>query len=187
LIIYTHSLWNTLSNDGNGLDLWVVHELHGGAVNTTGRSKVDDGVDIGVLLHGLANILVDWEEGLAGTPVHLADELTTEGVDDTGDGWGGTLADEVKVEHALHGAGLETVDKTSGLVVEESVLSSWAQRSAWGSKTTDVVVGRASGSAVVTVGGSGRHCVKGKEPGKRLEAEKGIQLVSSLNEGEVVG
>jgi hypothetical protein len=39
---------------------------------------------------------------------HFADELTTEGVDDTGNGGGATLADEVEVEHTLHSAGLHT-------------------------------------------------------------------------------
>lgn len=102
----TYTLGDTLSNDSNRADLRAVHELHGGAVDGAGGGKVDDGVDVGVLGHGLLDVLVDGEEGLAGTPVHLADELTTEGVDDTGDGGGGALANEVKVEHALHGSGL---------------------------------------------------------------------------------
>ena len=38
--------------------------------------------------------------------VHLADELTTESVDDTSHGRSRTLADEVKVEHALDSSGL---------------------------------------------------------------------------------
>lgn len=55
---------------------------------------------------GLADVLVDGQESLAGTPVHLADELTTESVDDTGYGRSGTLADEVEIEHALHSSWL---------------------------------------------------------------------------------
>lgn len=39
---------------------------------------------------------------------HLADELTTEGVDDAGHGGRLALADEVEVEHALHGTGLQS-------------------------------------------------------------------------------
>jgi Fic family protein len=39
----TYSPGDTLSNDGNGLDLRVVHELQGGAVDTSRGGKVDDG------------------------------------------------------------------------------------------------------------------------------------------------
>lgn len=63
-----------------------------------------------MLGHGLLDALVDGEEGLAGAPVHLAHELTTEGVDDTGHGGGRALANEVKVEHALHGSGLHATE-----------------------------------------------------------------------------
>lgn len=107
----TYTLGDTLSNDSNGADLGELHQLHGGLVDGTGRGEVDDGVDVGVLGESLLGVLVDRQEGLAGTPVHLADELATEGVDDTGDGGGGTLADEVKVEHALHGSGLHAAGK----------------------------------------------------------------------------
>ena len=122
----THSLGNTLSNDSNALDLGALHQLHGGAVDGTGRGEVDNSVNIRVLGHGLADILVDREQGLAGAPVpvdasisssmgigigiaiHLAHELATEGVDDTGDGRSGTLADEVEVKHTLNSPGLHT-------------------------------------------------------------------------------
>ena len=109
----TYTLGDTLRNDGNGADLGEVHQLHGGAVDGTGGGKVDDGVDVRVLGNGLLDILVDGEKSLAGTPVHLAHELTTEGVDDTGDGGGGTLADEVEVEHTLDSTGLHAaVDRS---------------------------------------------------------------------------
>lgn len=75
------TLGHALSNDRNGLDLGVLHQLHGGAVDTAGRGKVDHDVDIGVLAHGLINLLVDGQQSLAGAPVHLGDELTAEGVD----------------------------------------------------------------------------------------------------------
>ena len=39
---------------------------------------------------------------------HFADELTPKGVDDTGYGGGGTLADEVEIQHALHSSRLQT-------------------------------------------------------------------------------
>lgn len=98
------SLGDTLSDDGDRLDLGELHELHCGLVDGTGRGEVDDGVDVGVLGHGVRSGLVDREEGLGGAPVpgnlsigccgglaggfcglHLADELAAEGVDDTGD------------------------------------------------------------------------------------------------------
>ena len=126
-------LGDTLSDDSNRLDLGELHELHGGLVNGTGRSEVDDGVDIGVLGHGVGSGLVDREEGLGGAPVpgqlsigcrvdglcefclHLADELTTESVDDTGDGRLLALADEVEVKHALDGLGLHSATRLLGL------------------------------------------------------------------------
>lgn len=69
LICKTYSLGDTLSNDGNGADLRALHELHGGAVDGTGRGEVDNGVNVRVLGHGLGDILVDGEKSLAGTPV----------------------------------------------------------------------------------------------------------------------
>ena len=141
-----YSLWDTLSDDGNRPNLRVLHELHGGLVHTARRSKVDNGIDVRVLGHRLVYALVNWEQGLAGSPVHLADELTTESVDDARNGWCGALADEVEIEHALHGSWLETVHEASRLVVEESVLSTRAQWSAGSSKAADVVVGIASAS-----------------------------------------
>lgn len=95
-----------------------------------------------MLLHGLSNVLVDGEQGLAGAPVHLADELTAECVDDTCDGRSLALADKVEIEHALDGSGLQAVDKASGLVVEEGVLCTRAQGTAGGSESANVVVGR---------------------------------------------
>lgn len=138
----TYSLGNTLCNDGNGLDLRELHQFHGGAVDTSGGSKVDHDIDVGVLGNGLVDLLVDGQQSLAGAPVHLADELATKGVDDAGDGGRLSLADEVKVQHALDGSGLQTVDEASRLVREESVLGQRAEGSAGSSKALDVVVGR---------------------------------------------
>ena len=45
-------------------------------------------------------------EGRAIVGIHLAYELTTERVDDTGHRRSFALADEVEVEHSLNGAGL---------------------------------------------------------------------------------
>ena len=113
-----------------------------------------------MLGNGLGDILVDREEGLAGTPVHLADELATKGVDDTSHGGSGPLADEVKVQHTLDGSGLHTtvgqlltmafrancaihhlLYEASCLVVEESV-GERREHTAGRVETGDVVVGR---------------------------------------------
>ena len=67
--MWTYSLGDTLSNDGNALDLGVFHQLHGGLVYGTRRSEVDDSVDIGVLSNGLVYCLVDGQQRLAGSPV----------------------------------------------------------------------------------------------------------------------
>lgn len=104
-----------------------------------------------MLAHGLLRRLVDGQQGLAGAPVHLADELTTEGVDDTGNRRGLALADEVEIQHALDGTGLETIDEASGLVIEESVRRKRAQRSAGSSETLDLVVGGEALGALGTV------------------------------------
>lgn len=170
ILVETYALRDTLSNNSNGLDLRVLHQLHGGAVDTAGRGKVDNDVNIGMLGNGLLNLLIDGQEGLAGAPVHLADELTTEGIDDASNRGCGTLADEVEIEHALDSTGLQTVDEASCLLVEESMGGERAQRPAGSSEAADVVVrgevagGRAGRGAITitiaigTVGAScGRH------------------------------
>ena len=72
--------------------------------------------------------------------LHLLNELSTESVDDTGDRRSGTLADKVKVKHALDSTGLHAVDEASRFWVEEQVLWVWAGRSRWSSKAANVVV-----------------------------------------------
>lgn len=122
----TYSFRNTLSNDSNRLNLLEFHDLQGGAVDTSRRGKVDNSIDVGVLGHGFGHVLVDRQQSLAGSPVHLAHELTTEGVDDTGNGGGLALADEVEIEHALNSSWLETVHEASCLVVKKGMFSTRA-------------------------------------------------------------
>lgn len=91
---------------------------------------------------------------------HFANELTAEGVDDTGNGGSATLANEVEVEHTLHSARLHTaisgqlmflqraiewnysLDEASCLGVEESVLFEGAEEARGRVEAGDVVVGR---------------------------------------------
>lgn len=182
----THPLGNTLGDNGNGLDLGAFHQLHGRGVDGAGRGEVDDGVNIGVLRHGLGNVLVDGEESLAGAPVpekisgdhqagvcnvHLADELATKSIDDTSNGRSGSLADEVEVEHALDGPGLhatalvrlnggvvttDLLDEASCLVVEEGV-GERREDAAGRAETGDVIVGGLQAIGGAGQGGSGRH------------------------------
>lgn len=67
----TYSLRDTLGNNGNGSDLREFHQFHGRAVNGSGGSEVDDGVDVAVLGKSLFDILVDRKQSLAGSPVPL--------------------------------------------------------------------------------------------------------------------
>lgn len=129
-----------------------------------------------MLGNGLGNLLVDGEESLASSPVHLADELATEGVDDARYGRSGALADEVKVKHALDGAGLEAVHEASRLVVEKSVRGKRAQRPAGGREATNVVVSRQRRRLGAARCGSGGHGCKSKR--RRLsKKEKTGELV----------
>lgn len=75
-----------------------------------------------MLFARLIDLLVDGEQRLRRTPVHLGHELTAEGVDDARNTGGLPLADEVEIEHALACLRLEAIDERSGLGVEEGVL-----------------------------------------------------------------
>lgn len=66
--------------------------------------------------------------------VHFADELAAECVNDTSNGGLLALADEVEVEHALHGTGLQAAVRTllakacghaagSGVLTRQSIVS----------------------------------------------------------------
>jgi len=65
-----------------------------------------------VLGEGFRHILVDGKKGLAGAPIHLADELTAKSVDDAGNGRSGSLANEIEIEHALDSLWLHTTAAT---------------------------------------------------------------------------
>lgn len=110
-----------------------------------------------MLSHGLVDVLVDGQQSLAGTPVHLAHELATKCVDNAGNGGSCALADEVKVEHPLDSSGLQTVDEASCLVVEKGVFGTRRERTAGSCESLDLVVGREASrrcGAIDTIGGS---------------------------------
>lgn len=56
-----YSFGDTLGDDGNRLDLGVLHQFHGGAVYTSGRGKVDNGIDVWMFGNGLPDGLIDGE------------------------------------------------------------------------------------------------------------------------------
>lgn len=131
-----------------------LHQFHGGGVDRSGRGKVHNGINIGVLGYGLADVLVHWQQRLAGTPVHLAHELTAESVDDTSDRGRCALADEVEVKHTLNSSGLQAVDEASCLVVKKGVFGARRERAARSCESLDLVVGRKASrrGAIDTVG-----------------------------------
>jgi hypothetical protein len=69
ILLKSYPFRHAFGDDGNALDLGVLHQLHGGAVDGAGRGEVDDGVDLGVLLHGLLDRLVNRKESLRRSPV----------------------------------------------------------------------------------------------------------------------
>lgn len=77
-----YPLRNAFGDNGNRLDLRVLQQLHGGAVDRSGGSKVDNGVNIIVLGHCLVHILVDGQESLAGSPVPEIELISTGGGND---------------------------------------------------------------------------------------------------------
>jgi hypothetical protein len=118
------ALGHTLSNQGKSLDLGELEALKSARVHTTRAGKVDNNVDIGVLGDGLLERGVDGQEGLFGSPVELLDVVATEGVDHGSDGGSLATARVVKVQHALDGTGLETIDERAGVSIE------WPERGA---------------------------------------------------------
>ena len=62
----------------------------------------------------IVNWLLEWIEFWKFC-LHLADELTAESVDDTGDGRLLALANEVEVKHTLDGLGLHSAMRLLGL------------------------------------------------------------------------
>ena len=112
------SLRDTLSNYTDRLDLGIGEDVESSGVDRSGRSKVDNNVDVRVLLDRLSDRGVHRQEGLLGAPVELLDVVATEGVDHGSDRRGFAAAGEVKVEHALDGSWLQTEDEGAGSLVE---------------------------------------------------------------------
>ena len=123
------TLGNTLSDQSNGTNAAglgrvvgkLLQDLHGRAEDGTGRSEVDDDINVGVLANSLSDGGVHGQEGLLGSPVEFLDVVSTEGVNHGSDGGSGTSAREVKVKHALNGTGLETIHKAASFSSEGKV------------------------------------------------------------------
>lgn len=103
--------------------------------------------------------------------IHLADELTPEGIDDARDGRCRPLTDKVEVEHPLDGTGLHAtgrvrnepkitihttvglLDKASSLVMKKGTRKR-GMRSASRTKASNVVIGRQIAAGIAL---GGRH------------------------------
>ena len=73
------ALRDTFSDDGDRFDLRELKNLLCARVDGTRRGKVDDDIDIGVLLDGLREGGVDGQQRLLRAPVELLDVVTAEG------------------------------------------------------------------------------------------------------------
>lgn len=118
------SLWDTLCNQCNGTNALEFETLQGTAVHTPRARKVDDDIDIRVLLDGLSERGVHRQQRLPRAPIELLDVVTTERVNHRSDGRTGALARVVEIKHTLDSTRLETVDKAAGLGIEWTVSGS---------------------------------------------------------------
>jgi hypothetical protein len=115
------SLGHTLGDESETLDLREAKHIQGRGVDRAGGGKIDDTVDLGVLLHGFLDRGVDGKESLFGAPVEFLDVVAAEGIDHRRDGGVLTPAAVVEVEHALDSTRLETIHERAGVGVEWSV------------------------------------------------------------------
>lgn len=81
--------------------------------------------DVPQYLHGRSVRSAIREQWAERSSLHLADELTAKGVDDTGDGGSLALADEVEVEHSLHSSRLHTAVLLSESPLAVVMLCTW--------------------------------------------------------------
>src|SRR5277367_3336177 len=63
-------------------------------------------------------------QSFLGSPVLFENELSTKGVDNTGNGWSLPSTDEIKIQHALDSFGLQSIDEITRILIEEFVLES---------------------------------------------------------------
>jgi len=115
------SLRHTLGDESEAFDLREAEDIQGRGVDRARGGKIDDTVDLGVLLHGVLDRSVDGKESLIGAPVEFLDVVAAEGIDHRRDGRILTAATVVEVEHALDSTRLETVHERAGIGVEWSV------------------------------------------------------------------
>lgn len=134
-------LRNTLGDQSDRLDLRELEGIEGAGVHTSGTGEVDEHVDLGVLSNGLLERSVDRKESLLGSPVELLDVVTTEWVDHGGDTGGVTSARVVEVQHALDGAGLQTIYEGSSGIVERPEIGASAVAGGGLREVDDLIAG----------------------------------------------
>lgn len=114
------SLWHTLSNDSDRLDLLSeAHNVQCATVHTARAGEVHNDIGIRVLLDGLFDAGVNRQKGLLCSSVEFLDVVATEGVDHSSDGRRFATARVVEVEHVLDSTGLKAVDQTACLSIEK--------------------------------------------------------------------
>src|SRR5258708_32170118 len=97
------ALWNTLRNNGNGLDLGVGENFECTRIDRARRGEVDHNINVGMLLHSLIHGRIHGKEGLLGTPVELLNVVTTERMNHSGTRVGLASAKGTEAKHALDG------------------------------------------------------------------------------------
>lgn len=115
------ALRNTLRNERDRLELREPQTVKSRRIDRARRGKVHYDVHFGVLLHGLLGARVYGEKRLLRSPVELLDVMTAEGVDHSSHAGSFASTAVIEVEHALNGAGLETIDEGASVGIEGTI------------------------------------------------------------------
>ena len=118
------------------LNLRVVHEFERRRIRATTGCKVDNDIRVWVFAHSLFDLLIYWQlqirdgfhkspyQSFLSSPVLFENELPAEGVDDPSNGGRLPSTDEIKVQHALNGLGLQAIHESAGIFIEELIFES---------------------------------------------------------------
>src|SRR6266403_1209995 len=115
------ALWNTLCNNGDGLDLGIGEDFECTRIDRARRGEVDHNINVGMFLHSLAHGRIHGKEGLLGTPVELLNMVATKRIDHSGNRRGLASTRVIEVEHALNGTRLEAVHERASRSVEGAI------------------------------------------------------------------
>lgn len=167
--------------------LRVLHDLHCAVKGRPQRRKADNNIHLGVLPHGICDVLIDWQQDLFVAPIELLLVITTrqnkcyirlfkangqfymissinlrERVDHSCHRGFISGANIVKVQHALNSTRLHAPNNGLGLLSEE------CGGFGWGEKVRET-------SELET----GKDCIKRGEGRDRLRGKASMQLLIS--------